>query len=101
MGAPQNGCHPTGQILSPDWGRVEDRRAGCRSRGLLLPAAFASMPVPQPRPWLRFPSPLIEPDVRLYRIRLSDGLRETVTDTPKFPPCWALIFPPSARRRDG
>lgn len=30
--------------------------------------------MPQSRPWLRFPPPLIEPDVRIYRIRLSDGL---------------------------
>ena len=30
------------------------------------------MPVPQFVPWLRFPSPLIEPDVRISRIRLSD-----------------------------
>jgi hypothetical protein len=37
-----------------------------------LPAAFAVMPVPHSAPSLRFRSPLIEPDVRIYRIRLSD-----------------------------
>ena len=34
------------------------------------------MPVPQSRPWLRFLPPLIEPDLRISRIRLSDGLHE-------------------------
>jgi len=36
------------------------------------PAAFAPMPVSHSVPSLRFRSPLIEPDVRIYRIRLSD-----------------------------
>ena len=36
------------------------------------PAAFAWVPVPQSDPWLRFHVPLIEPDVRISRIRLSD-----------------------------
>jgi hypothetical protein len=49
--------------------------------GNCLPAAFASTPVAHSRPWFRFPSPLIEPDVRISRIRLSDqvlpqGMRE-------------------------
>jgi hypothetical protein len=39
---------------------------------LALSVASASIS----RPWLRFPPPLIEPDVRLYRIRLSEGLHE-------------------------
>ena len=30
--------------------------------------------------WLRFPSPLIKPDVRISRIRLSDWLRRTAHD---------------------
>jgi hypothetical protein len=34
------------------------------------------MQVPQSRPWLRFPPPLIEPDLRICRIRLSDRLHE-------------------------
>jgi hypothetical protein len=29
--------------------------------------------------WLRFPSPLIKPDVRICRIRLSDWLRDRLT----------------------
>jgi len=41
-----------------------------------LPAAFSVLPVPQSRPWFRFTPPLIEPDVRLYRIRLSEQLAE-------------------------
>jgi hypothetical protein len=40
------------------------------------PAAFAMVLVPQSVPYLRFHPPLIEPDVRSYRIRLSDGLHE-------------------------
>ena len=32
------------------------------------------MLVPQSVPWLRFPSPLIKPDMRNYRIRLSDWI---------------------------
>ena len=30
-----------------------------------------------------------------------DHTPQVVTATPKFPPCWTLIFPPSARRTDG
>jgi hypothetical protein len=44
----------------------------------LLPAAFATTPVSQVRPWLRLLSPLVEPDVQISRIRLScrtSGLR--------------------------
>jgi hypothetical protein len=37
-----------------------------------LPAAFACLPVPHSDPWLRLHVPLIEPDVRISRIRLSD-----------------------------
>ena len=37
-----------------------------------MTGGFHPMPVPQFAPWLRFPSPLIEPDVRFSRIRLSD-----------------------------
>jgi hypothetical protein len=40
------------------------------------PAAFAVVPVSQSAPWLRFRSPLIEPDVRISRIRLSDWIHE-------------------------
>jgi hypothetical protein len=38
------------------------------------PAVFALLPVSQSDPWLRFRSPLIEPDVRISRIRLSDWI---------------------------
>ena len=47
-------------------------RGGGRIGGCPFPAAFASAPVPQSGPWLRFHIPLIEPDVRISRIRLSD-----------------------------
>jgi len=40
--------------------------------GLAVTGGFRHLPVPQTRPWLRFPPPLIEPDVRISRIRLSD-----------------------------
>ena len=61
-----------------------ESRAGAVAAGrgeLLLPAAFASAPVPRSSPWPRFLPPLIEPDVRISRIRLSDqappqGVRE-------------------------
>ena len=39
---------------------------------VLWPAAFATTPVSQVRSWLRFHLPLIEPDVRICRIRLSE-----------------------------
>ena len=42
-----------------------------------MPAAFASAPVPQYIPSLRLLSPLIEPDVRFSRIRLSDWFHAT------------------------
>jgi len=42
-----------------------------------LPAAFATAPVPQSIPSLRLPSPLVEPDVRISRIRLSDWFHVT------------------------
>ena len=32
------------------------------------------VPAPQFSPWLRFPFPLIKPDLRFSRIRLSDWL---------------------------
>jgi len=78
-------------------GRVGSGRGGCRSRESLLPAAFALMPVPQSRPLLRFPPPLIEPDVRISRIRLSDGLHERACAGLRFRRVWWIsttpIFP--------
>ncbi len=52
--------------------RVEEGRGGGR-----LPVAMAGAFAAAPQsgwPWPRFPSPLIEPDVRISRIRLSDWL---------------------------
>jgi hypothetical protein len=42
--------------------------------GVAVAGGFRQVPVPQSVPWLRFLSPLIKPDVRNYRIRLSDWL---------------------------
>ncbi len=53
--------------------RVEEGRGGGR-----LPVAMAGAFAAAPQsglPWPRFPSPLIEPDLRISRIRLSDWLR--------------------------
>jgi hypothetical protein len=53
-------------------GRVEERRGGGR-----LPVAVGGPFEPPPQsglPWLRLPSPLVKPDVRISRIRLSDWL---------------------------
>ncbi len=40
-----------------------------------MPTAFAHASVPQSGPSLRLRFPLIEPDVQVSRIRLSDGRR--------------------------
>ena len=50
-------------------GRVDDWRG---SRGQWGVAVFRSRPVPQSTPELRFQSPLIEPDLWISHIRLSD-----------------------------
>ena len=50
-------------------------------RESLLPAAFAIMPVPQSPPWPRFLSPLIEPDMPVSSIRLSDEIMPSPTES--------------------
>ena len=54
--------------------RVESRRSAVAvgSGELPLAGGFRLVPVPQSEPSLRFSSPLIKPDVRISRIRLSD-----------------------------
>ena len=42
------------------------------------------MPVPHSSPWLRFQSPLIEPDVQFSRIRLSDEIMPSPTESWSF-----------------
>ena len=42
------------------------------------------MPVPHSSPWLRFQSPLIEPDGRISRIRLSDEIMPSPTESSPF-----------------
>ena len=61
--------HPTkrGYPVESGRGAVAVGSGSCR-----LPGAFALVPVPQSDPWFRFHVPLIEPDVRVSRIRLSD-----------------------------
>ena len=66
-------------------GRVDDWRGGCRSRGVAVVRRLSPMPVPHFGPWLRFQSPLVKPDVRSYRIRLSpvpSDLRSRQVDPP-------------------
>lgn len=55
-------------------GRVEKRRVGGRRGEVLLAGGFRQMPVPQSAPLLRFLFPLIERNVRISRIALSDWL---------------------------
>jgi hypothetical protein len=63
MSAPASSGHRAAQPFD-SYGRVED------GRGSLGHAAT-----------LRFPSPLIEPDVRISRIRLSDWLHREAHQT--------------------
>jgi len=42
--------------------------------GVAVTGSFRLMPVPQSKPSPRFLSPLIKPDMRISRIRLSDRL---------------------------
>ena len=42
------------------------------------------MPVPHSSPWLRFQSPLIELDGRISRIRLSDEIMPSPTESSPF-----------------
>jgi hypothetical protein len=42
--------------------------------GVAVAGGFRPVPVPQSTPWLRFLSPLIERNVRISRITLSDWL---------------------------
>ena len=58
-----------------EFGRVEGGRGGDGRRGVAVGRPVTSRPVLQSAPVLRFPSPLIEPDVRFSRIRLSDQVR--------------------------
>ena len=61
--------------------RVEDERAERRCGESLLTGGFRHTPVPQSTSFPRFPSPLIEPDVQVSRIRLSDWLHIRPTET--------------------
>jgi hypothetical protein len=66
--------------LATGWWSREDGAVAVGIGESCKPAAFASMPVSHCVPWLRFRFPLIEPDVRISRIRLSDWIsREGLT----------------------
>ena len=39
------------------------------------------MPVPHSSPWLRFQPPLVEPDMQISRIRLSDEIMPSPTES--------------------
>ena len=65
-------------------GRVDDWRGGGRRKGVAVPGGFRQVPVPHSPPWLRFQSPLIKPDVRISRIRLSDEIMPSPTDGAPF-----------------
>ena len=54
--------------------------------GVAVPDGFRPVPVPHSPPWLRFQSPLIEPDVRISRIRLSD---EITPSSPSAASAWS------------
>ena len=42
---------------------------------------LSPIPAPHSSPWLRFQSPLIEPDMRISRIRLSDEIMPSPTES--------------------
>ncbi len=75
IAVPPSAMSPVGQQRKSSVGlgsRVEEGRGGGR-----LPVAMAGAFAAAPQsglPWPRFPSPLIEPDVPISGIRLSDWL---------------------------
>ena len=81
LGVPARPAGRPGRLHDPR--RVDDWRGGGRRWGLPFPAAFA-VPVPHSPPWLRFQSPLIEPDVRISRIRLSDEIMPSPTEDSEY-----------------
>src|SRR5215212_8258530 len=80
--------HWPGLALFLEDGRLELVRVEDGRGGFSLPVGCGGAFAPPPQSglaWLRFPSPLIEPDVRISRIRLSpatSGLRIRQVGTP-------------------
>ena len=70
-------------------------------RGVAVPGGFRQGPVPHSPPWLRFQSPLIEPDVRISRIRLSDEIMPSPTESSPFAWQGARARTPSRVARPG
>jgi len=70
------GCHSTTCDASRRFGCTPDAQRGSpvRVESRMGAVAWGQWPAP------RFPSPLIEPDVRSYRIRLSDWLHREAHD---------------------
>ena len=64
-----------GRGVESTTGAVAVGGGGSCSRRLL------PMPVPHSSPWLRFQSPLVEPDMRISRIRLSDEIMPSPTES--------------------
>ena len=73
-----------------DWQmKVDDARCKVESttgavavgRGGSCSRRLSPMPVPHSSPWLRFQSPLVEPDMRISRIRLSDEIMPSPTES--------------------
>jgi len=66
--------HWSGLVLFLDDGRIELGRVEDGRGGVSLPVDHGGAFAPPPQSglaWLRFPSPRVEPDVRISRIRLS------------------------------
>ena len=77
---------PRGRGLPPGPSRVVCGRGVESTTGAVAVGGGGScsrrlspMPVPHSSPWLRFQSPLVEPDVRISRIRLSDEIMPSPT----------------------
>ena len=69
------GWNPPPQVIRAFEAHVESRKGAVAAGvGVAVAGGFRQVPVPQSTPWLRFLSPLIEPDVPISGIRLSDQL---------------------------
>ena len=73
--APTEEWHLVTAHVESTTGAVAVGRGGSCSRRL------SPMPVPHSSPWLRFQSPLVEPDMQISRIRLSDEIMPSPTES--------------------
>ena len=65
----------TAKVVESTTGAVAVGRGGSCSWRL------SPMPVPHSSPWLRFQSPLVGPDMQISRIRLSDEIMPSPTES--------------------